>query len=99
MKIAAFCDQDTAMGLRLAGIKQTYITNEDEIQQRNQIIESSDLGILLITEEIVEKLGKNLKEFRLRNDIPIIIEIPDKKGRKKDHVDYISLLIKRVHKN
>ena len=27
---------------------------------------------------------------------PIIVEIPDKKGRIKDHVDYISRLIKKA---
>ena len=96
MKIAAFCDKDTAMGFRLSGIKEIYIGEENEITTWNKIIEKDDIGIILINEDIVEKLGKILNEFRLRNNIPIIIEIPDKKGRKKDHIDYISYLIKRA---
>ena len=96
MKIAAFCDKDTAMGFRLAGIKEIYLGEENEINIWNQIMQKDDIGILFINENIVEKLGKILNEFRLRNNIPIIIEIPDKKGRKKHHIDYVSYLIKRA---
>ena len=46
--------------------------------------------------KIAEELGKDLKDFRLINNIPIIVEIPDKKGRKKEHVDFVSHLIKKA---
>jgi V/A-type H+-transporting ATPase subunit F len=55
-----------------------------------------DIGIIFITEEIAETLDKYLKEFRIRNNLPIIVEIPDKKGRRKDHVDFVSHLIKKA---
>jgi vacuolar-type H+-ATPase subunit F/Vma7 len=32
----------------------------------------------------------------MANNIPIIIEIPDKKGRIKDHVDFVTYLIKKA---
>ena len=41
-------------------------------------------------------LGKYLKDYRISHDTPIIVEIPDKKGRIKDHQDYISHLIKKA---
>ena len=48
------------------------------------------------TEKIAEDLGKYLKEYRIRNNIPIIVEIPDKKGRISEHVDFVSHLIKKA---
>ena len=100
MKIIAFCDKDTAVGLRLAGVTDTRIPQEDlsdAVNLWNSIEEESqDIGLVLITEEIAEHIGQPLNEYRLRNTIPIVIEIPDKKGKKKDHIDYVSYLIKKA---
>ncbi len=96
MKLAALCDKDTAVGLRLAGIQEIYVSEGDEVKLWNQISERDDIGIVFINEKIAEDLDKDLKEYRLRNNVPIIIEIPDKKGRRKDHVDFVSHLIKKA---
>ncbi len=96
MKIAGICDNDTAMGLRLAGIKEVYVPNGDAVKIWNEVSDRDDIGIVFITEKIVEDIGKYLKDYRIRNNIPIIIEIPDKKGRISDHVDFVSHLIKKA---
>ena len=96
MKLAALCDKDTAVGLRLAGIKDTYVSEGNSSIVWNEVSSKDDIGILFVTEKIAEDLGRELKDFRLRNTIPIVIEIPDKSGRKKDHVDYVSQLIKKA---
>ena len=96
MKLAGLCDKDTASGLRLAGVKEIYIPDENELVLWNQIKERDDIGILFITEEIVQILDKHLKDYRLINNVPIVIEIPDKKGRKKEHIDFVSHLIKKA---
>jgi len=96
MKIAAICDKDTAVGLKLAGIKEIFIANENPLKIWNLVIKRDDIGIVFITEEITELLGKHLKDYRLRENIPIVVEIPDKKGKKKEHVDFISHLTKKA---
>jgi len=96
MKLAALCDKCTAVGLRLAGIQEIYVSEDNEVKLWNQISERDDIGIVFINEKIAEDLDKDLKEYRLRNNVPIIIEIPDKKGRRKDHVDFVSHLIKKA---
>ena len=96
MKLAALCDKDTAVGLRLAGIKDTYVSEGNVSDVWNEVSSKDDIGILFITEKIAEDLGRELKDFRLRNTTPIIIEIPDKKGRLQDHMDYVSHLIKKA---
>jgi len=96
MKLAALCDKDTAVGLRLAGIQEIYVSEGNEVKLWNQISERDDIGIVFINEKIAEDLDKDLKEYRLRNNVPIIIEIPDKKGRREDHVDFVSHLIKKA---
>jgi V/A-type H+-transporting ATPase subunit F len=96
MKIAGLFDKDTATAFRLAGIKDIYICNGDSLKKWNEIIEKDNIGLILITERIAEDIKIKLNDFRLRNTIPIIIEIPDKNGRITDHIDYISNLIKKA---
>jgi len=96
MKLAAICDKDTAVGLRLAGIHDIYIPEENPVKILDKISERNDVGVVFITEKIAESISKDLKEFRLRYDIPIVLEIPDKTGRLEDHIDFVSLLVKRA---
>ena len=96
MKLAALCDKDTVIGLQLAGIKETYVSKEDATKIWEELSERDDIGIIFITEKIAEDIRRELKDFRLRNNIPIILEIPDKKGRIQDHVDFVSHLIKKA---
>jgi len=96
LKIAAFCDNDTAVGMRLAGIKELYISNNNSLEIWKKLVEREDIGILFITEKIAEDIEKHLKDFRLRYNIPIIVEIPDKKGKIEGHENFISHLIKKA---
>ena len=96
MKLAAICDKDTAVGLRLAGVYELFIPDENPVKMLDEISERNDIGVVFITERIAESISKDLKEFRLQNDTPILVEIPDKKGRLEDHVDFISHLIKKA---
>ena len=96
MKIACICNSDTAMGFRLAGIKDVYIPKNDSVKIWNEVSERDDIGIVFITEKIAEEIGNYLKDYRIRNNFPIVVEIPDKKGRRKDHVDFVSHLIKKA---
>jgi V/A-type H+-transporting ATPase subunit F len=96
LKIAVFGDNDTAVGFKLAGIHDVFKADGNEREIWNKICDRDDIGILFITEKIAEALGKYLKDYRVSHDTPIIVEIPDKKGRLKDHVDFISHLIKKA---
>ena len=96
MKIAGICDNDTAMGLRLAGIKEVYVPKGDAVKIWNEISDREDIGIVFITEKIVEDIGKYLKDYRIRNNVPIVVEIPDKNGRRSEHLDFVSHLIKKA---
>lgn len=97
MKLAGICDKDTAVALRLAGLQELYVPNGDNaVKIWGQLSERDDIGVVFISEKIAENISRELKKFRLMYSIPIIVEIPDKKGRRKDHIDYVSHLIKKA---
>jgi V/A-type H+-transporting ATPase subunit F len=96
MKLAAICDRDTAVALRLAGVHELFVADDNPVKMLDEISERTDIGVLFITEKFAQSISKYLKDFRLLHVTPIIIEIPDKKGRLKDHVDFVSHLIKKA---
>jgi V/A-type H+-transporting ATPase subunit F len=96
LKIVGFCDKDTAVGLRLAGLQELYIPKDEPVKTWLEISDKDDIGVIFITENLAKKIEKYLKDFRIQKNIPIVVEIPDKKGRIKDHMDFISHLIKKA---
>ncbi|NHK32589.1 MAG: V-type ATP synthase subunit F, partial [Asgard group archaeon] len=44
MKLIGICDKDTAVGLRLAGVKDLYIPNGNLINIWNEISDRNDIG-------------------------------------------------------
>ena len=96
MKLAALCDRDTAVGMRLAGIQELYIPDDNALVLWNELAQRDDIAIVFVTEAIADQIHKHLNEYRIRNTIPIVVEIPDKKGRRADHIDFVSHLIKKA---
>jgi len=96
MRIVAICDEDTAMGLELAGVHEVYVPDGDERDIFMDIIEREDVGIMFITEGIAKSLARELKEFFLQGrEYPIIVEIPGKE-KVEGYIDSISSLIRRA---
>jgi V/A-type H+/Na+-transporting ATPase subunit F len=90
------CDKDTATAFRLAGISDIYTVTDTAFKAFDEIKARNDIGVVFVTEKIVQSLGDELKTYRLIHSIPIIVEIPDKNGRIKNHTDFVSHLVKKA---
>jgi V/A-type H+-transporting ATPase subunit F len=97
MKLTALCDQETAVGLRLAGVHELFIPHHGTLfSMFQELTKRTDVGIVIISEKVAHDLGNVLKDYRIHEKRPIFVEIPDKKGKLEDHVDIVSHLIKRA---
>ncbi len=95
--IACVADEDTVLGLKLAGIQKATIVN-DPSQARQEIIkfaEDEEIAVLIISEEIAAK-NEELINSLLEKPFPIIIEIPGSKGRVEKEHDTLKELVKRA---
>jgi vacuolar-type H+-ATPase subunit F/Vma7 len=95
MKVVAICDEDTGIGLRLAGVHEVYIPEKEARELFNEIVTREDVAVLFVSERIADTLSREIKDYILQEGgFPIIVEIPGKE--KIERVDLISLLIKRA---
>lgn len=84
MRLFVVCDNDdTATGLRLAGIDGVRVKDaEDARAQILKIAENHEIGILLVNRNLMVEITDFVHEFRKTHNLPLITEIPDNSGRK-----------------
>lgn len=85
MKIFLISDNThTLTGMRLSGVEGVVVHEREEVlRELERIKEDQEIGILLITELLVERVQMELNEMKLSSRLPIIVEIPDRHGTRR----------------
>lgn len=79
-------NRDTWVGMRLAGIEGVIVhTKEDVIELMKAAVIDPDIGIIILTEKIVDLAKDEIMEYKLKRKKPLIIEIPDRHGTTRGH--------------
>jgi len=85
MKVFILSDNThTLTGMRLSGVEGVVVhEREDILKELAKVKEKRDIGILLITELLAERIQLELNEMKLSRSLPIIVEIPDRHGTRR----------------
>ena len=85
MKVFILSDNThTLTGMRLSGVEGVVVhEKEDILKELAKVKEKRDIGILLITELLAERVQLELNEMKLSRSLPIIVEIPDRHGTRR----------------
>ena len=76
---------DTLVGMRLAGITGIVLkTREEALEEFNSCLNNKEIGILILTENIFKLIEEEVMSAKLKNIFPLIVEIPDRTGLKRD---------------
>jgi V/A-type H+-transporting ATPase subunit F len=80
-------NHDTWVGMRLTGISGVIVHEKEEILNAiDKILEDKEIGILIVTELIMERAKEELMELKMKQNYPLVIEIPDRHGfREKEN--------------
>ncbi len=94
MRLYLICDnEDTALGMRLAGIEGTVTESRSEVHGLfEKAAQNPDIGIILINQTLVSLCSDEISAFRKEHSLPLIIEIPDRHsdGTSNSIADYVS---------
>ena len=85
MKVFILSDNThTLTGMRLSGVEGVVVhEREDILKELAKVKEKRDIGILLITELLAERVQPELSKMKLSHTLPIIVEIPDRHGLRR----------------
>lgn len=98
MKISVVADHTTVTGFRLAGVKDCHEVGkpEDAREVIQSLSKEEDMGMIIITESIAEKLRSVLDTLTEGKVTPLVVEIPDSKGPIPGKEDPIRRLVKQA---
>lgn len=82
-------NKDTLVGMRLAGIPGVVVhTAEDTRAALEKAVNDENIGIIMITERLVELCPETVSQLKETHEKPLLVEIPDRhgSGRSKDSI-------------
>lgn len=90
MKMFLISDNlDTRIGMRLAGVDGVIVQGREEaLDALKNAMADKDIGIILVTENLVELIPDVISDIKLNRARPLIVEIPDRHGTRRPP-DYI----------
>ncbi len=85
MKMYLISDNiDTQMGLRLAGIEGVVVHERHEVLvELEKALHMEDVAVVLMTTKIIELCPDVISEIKLKQQKPLVVEIPDRHGSAK----------------
>ncbi len=96
-RIAVIGDRDTVIGFRMVGVRDGFVlTTPEEIRQTLlSLFKSPDMGLILITESLAHAVEDTIMELS-QSPIPVILLIPDRKGRTGTYETVLKEMIRRA---
>lgn len=74
-------NKDTWVGMRLAGIQGIMAHDKKQVlTAMEEAMKDREIGLIIVTEKIVDMAHAEIMEWKLKKRIPLIIEIPDRHG-------------------
>ena len=74
-------NNDTQMGMRLAGIEGVVAHTEPEVRAALETAFADEsIAVVLLTEKLVKLCHDRVYELKLNRTRPLIVEIPDRHG-------------------
>lgn len=78
-------NHDTLVAMQLAGISGEIARGREEILQAlHKSMEDPQIGILIITEKVLEQAEREVMNLKLSRRYPLIVEIPDRHGQRRE---------------
>ena len=75
---------DTEMGLRLVGIEGEVVhKRRDFLEVLETKMKDRSIGVILITTKLIELAPDVISEIKLKQQKPLLVEIPDRHGNSK----------------
>ena len=74
-------NNDTTIGLRLAGIDGVIVRDEEEARAAlERTVADESVGVVLMTERLSSMCAERVYDLKQNSTRPLIVEIPDRHG-------------------
>ena len=97
MKVLIIGHPDAVLGFSLAGINgQAITTAVDANQALDDALDSKDIGIILVTQDVAGLIQPRMDDLKLHSTIPLVVEIPSPAGVSPDQPSLSEVVLKAI---
>ncbi len=85
MKYSIIGDDDAVLGFEMVGVSGRTVRDPEEAHRAFlAVLDEREVGIIIITERVADMIRPLVDRFLFTESFPLIVEIPDRKGRQPD---------------
>ena len=97
MKIQVIGHPEAVLGFSLAGVQGVAATSTEEVNNAlDSALESSDIGIILVTQDVARLIQTRMDQLQLRSTIPLVVEIPGPEGMGPDQPSLSDVVLRAI---
>lgn len=97
MKILVIGNYEAVLGFSLAGVQGKVANSAEEINQAlDDALASSDIGIVLVTQDVSRLIPARMDQLQLRSTIPLVVEIPGPEGVSADQPSLNDVVLRAI---
>ena len=97
MKILVIGNQEAVLGFSLVGVQGQVVSNIEETNHAlDTALASTDLGIVLVTQDVSRLIQSRMDHLQLRSTIPLVVEIPGPEGVSPDQPSLSDVILRAI---
>lgn len=97
MKILVIGNQEAVLGFSLAGVQgEVAETVEETNQALDKALSSTEIGIVLVTQEVSRLIQSRMDQLQRRSTIPLVVEIPGPEGVRPDQPSLSDVVLRAI---
>jgi len=97
MKILVIGNQEAVLGFSLTGVQGQVVSTVEEITQAlDTALSSTDIGIVLVTQDVSKLIQPRMDQLQLRSTIPLVVEIPGPEGVSPDQPSLSDVVLRAI---
>jgi V/A-type H+/Na+-transporting ATPase subunit F len=97
MKILVIGNHEAVLGFSLTGVQgQVVVSAQEANQALDNALSNSDVGIVLVTQDVAKLIQPRMDQLQLRSTIPLVVEIPGPEGVSPDQPTLSDVVLRAI---
>jgi V/A-type H+-transporting ATPase subunit F len=97
MRVFVLGHAESVLGFSLAGVAGMPVDTLEEINGGlDEALRSSDVGIVLVTQDVAAKVRVRMDQLKLRSTVPLFVEIPSPAGVAEDQPSLGDVVLRAI---
>lgn len=97
MKILVIGHPEAVLGFSLVGVHGQAVSSAEEVNQAlDEAMAASDIGIVLVTEDVARLIKGRMDRLRLHSTVPLVVEIPGPQGVSPDQPSLREVVMRAI---